>query len=271
MTQSKLSINGIDVFIEGTGAHTVVMVHGWPDTHRLWDASVQALQTDYRCVRFSLPGFDLDKPARATSLADMTALFNDIVNAVCPNEPVTLLLHDWGCIFGYEYAAQHAVRVARIIAVDIGDHNTSAFHRCLNNKAKRMIFAYQVWLAVAWKLGGFLSRGLGNWMTRFMARSMGCPTAPQGMGWQMNYPYAMQWFKLKDGFRSAKRITLHRPLLFIYGARKPFMFHSPQWLDQIAARADCEAQAFKTGHWVMVQQPEAFNQSVLMWLRKTDP
>ena len=45
-------IDGIDVFIEGDGAQSIVLIHGWPDTHRLWDASVQALLGRYRCVAF---------------------------------------------------------------------------------------------------------------------------------------------------------------------------------------------------------------------------
>ena len=38
------------------------MVHGWPDTYRLWDGQVEALKDRYRCVRFTLPGFDAAQP-----------------------------------------------------------------------------------------------------------------------------------------------------------------------------------------------------------------
>ena len=272
MTTPALNIQGIDVFIDGQGPQTVVMIHGWPDTHRLWDNTVDALKDRYRCVRFTLPGFDRDKGARATSLADMAALFSTIVDAASPNDAVTLLLHDWGCIFGYEYAAMHPERVARIVGVDIGDHNSSAFHRSLDSKAKRMIFGYQVWLALAWKLGS-VSAALGTAMTRWMARAMKCPTAPDHVGWFMNYPYAMQWFGLKGGFRGAKRVDsgvcLACPLLFIYGKRKPFMFHSKKWADEIAARPHSAVQGLPTGHWVMVQEPQAFNGAVRTWLDKT--
>jgi len=65
----------------------VVMIHGWPDSYRLWDSTVQALKRQYRCVRFTLPGFDLAQPARATSLTQMTALFSAIVDTVSPDQP----------------------------------------------------------------------------------------------------------------------------------------------------------------------------------------
>ena len=55
-------IDDVEVHVEGEGAETIVMVHGWPDTYRLWDSAVAALKDRYRCVRFTLPGFDAAKP-----------------------------------------------------------------------------------------------------------------------------------------------------------------------------------------------------------------
>ena len=163
----------------------IVMLHGWPDTCRLWDSTVEALKDRYCCVRFTLPGFDLAAPPRMTSLDDMCEWLHTVVDQVSPGVPVTLLLHDWGCIFGYEFAARFPDRVARLVAVDIGD-----------------------------------------------------PTSLQ--------------------------------MLYVYGERKPFMFHSPQWLAALAQRPGNAVQAFKTGHWVMLQQPQAFNQCVRAWLQASD-
>ncbi len=262
MDSSALTVHGVDVHIEGEGPDTLVMLHGWPDTHRLWDSAVQALSPDFRCVRFTLPGFDLSKPPRATSLAQMTALIAEIVDAVSPARPVTLVLHDWGCIFGYEYAARNPGQVARIVGVDIGDYNSGACRRALSFKSKTLVVAYQFWLAVAWAVGG----AAGNAMTRWMARTSGCRTASSSVGWQMNYPYAMRWFGLLGGFRGAAPVSHDCPVLFIYGLRKPFMFQSPDWLARLAERPGCAVQPFPTGHWVMAQQPEAFNRCVARWL-----
>jgi pimeloyl-ACP methyl ester carboxylesterase len=262
MSSSTITIQGVDVFIEGEGSNTLVMIHGWPDTHRLWDSTVQELQQHFRCVRFTLPGYDLAKPARATSLVQMTSLVADILDGVSPARPVTLVLHDWGCIFGYEFAARRPERVARIVSVDIGDYNSGAYIRSLSVKGKALVFAYQFWLAMAWTVGG----ALGDAMTRWMARKSGCRTASSAVGWQMNYPYAMRWFGLLGGFRGAARVAHDCPVLFIYGDRKPFMFQSPEWLARLAARPGCAVQPFPTGHWVMAQQPDAFNQCVGKWL-----
>lgn len=267
MTSHSLNVRGIDVFIEGEGPHAVVMIHGWPDTYHLWDGLTNVLKQQYRCVRFTLPGFDLAQPARATSLEQTTELINAIVDAVSPTQPVTLVLHDWGCVFGYEFAACHPQRVARIVGVDVGDYNSGAYSRSLSVKSKLLAFAYQLWLAVAWKVGGTL----GNRMTRWMARMAGCRAEQSAIGWQMNYPYAMTWFGLLGGFRGAAKVAHECPMLYIYGEDKPFMFHSARWTERISARPDCAVQSFKTGHWVMTQQPEAFSRCVESWLAGCHP
>ena len=267
MANHTLTIDGIEVQVEGNGPRTVVMIHGWPDTHRLWDGTVSALQDRYRCVRFTLPGFDARLPPRPTSLADMVALYRSIVDAVSPAHPVTLLLHDWGCVFGYEFATRHAHRVERIIAVDIGDHNSPDFARSLSARSRWQIFSYQIWLAIAWYLGR-IHAGLGQHMTRSMARRLRCPTDPATIDWPMNYPYAMQWFGLHGGFRTAAPVRPACPVLYLYGERKPFMFHSPQWLRTVEAQAGSEAHGFRSGHWVMIDQAQAFNERIRHWLDK---
>lgn len=262
----RLSVDGIGIHVEGDHPHAVVMLHGWPDSFRLWDATVAALMPRYRCVRFSLPGFDLATGPRPTSLDAMCAWLLNVVDQVSPEKPVTLLLHDWGCVFGYAFAARHPGRVARIVAVDIGDHNSGALRRSLTPTQGAQVFGYQFWLALAWKFGG----GLGNWMTRRMARALRCRTEPASIGWQMNYPYAMRWFGAFGGLGHAGRVRPACPLLYVYGTRKPFMFHSPEWLAWVGEKPGSAVQAMPTGHWVMVQQPEAFQRCVLEWLQVGD-
>lgn len=262
MSQVK-KVDGIDIHIDGEGEETIVMIHGWPDTYRMWDAQVADFKHRYRCVRFTLPGFDPDTPRRVYSLDAVVRSISYVINAVSQNKKkVILMLHDWGCVFGYEYAARFPQRVARIVAVDVGDHHSGALRRALTARQRWLIARYQLWLALAWKIGG----RTGTWMTRWMARALGCRTDPATIGWQMNYPYAMRWFGSVGGLAGLARIVSHCPILYIYGERKPFMFHSSQWLEQLAARPGSAVRAFPTGHWVMVQRPQEFHQCVRDWL-----
>ena len=253
-----MNVQGIEVFVEGEGESTILMIHGWPDTYRLWDGQVALLKDRYRCARFSLPGFEVSQAARSVSLHEMIELFKAIADAVSPEKPVTLLLHDWGCVFGYQFAAKYPERVARIVGVDIGDSFSKKFLGALSGKVKLMIAAYQLWLALAYKLGG-----LGSVMTRWMARKLSCKVDPSLIGAQQNYPYVLAW---TGGFKQAVNFVPHCPFLYLYGKRKPFMFHSPQWLEKLAASPGSEVHGLATGHWVMVADPVGFNQKLKAWL-----
>src|SRR5436190_19555485 len=115
-----VSVADVDVHIEGAGAETIVMVHGWPDTYRLWHSTVAHLKDRYRCVRFTLPGFDAGKPRRAYTLDELIAFLKQLTETVAPRGKVILMLHDWGCIFGYQFCVRHPELVSRVIGIDVG-------------------------------------------------------------------------------------------------------------------------------------------------------
>ena len=160
-----MQVSDTEVIIEGNGAESVVMIHGWPDTYRLWDGQVEALKATCRCVRFTLPGFDLAKPGHAYSLDKLVDTVRRIVEQTCGGERVTLLLHDWGCVFGYQFANHHPQLVKRVIGVDVGDAGSRRNMAELSFKAKLMIVAYQWWrVAPRWFPGrpnGALDGGAG--------------------------------------------------------------------------------------------------------------
>lgn len=266
MTATSFYVHDTEVHLQGRGSHTIVMLHGWPDSHRLWDGMVAALAPQYRCVRFTLPGFETPASGPTRSLADMTAQLLAILDTVSPHQPVTLLLHDWGCIFGYELAMRHPARVNRIVGIDIGDHNAGAYLKSLRATQKLQILGYQFWLAAAWGMGMLGAEGLANGMTRWMARTMRCPTAPAAMHWRMNTPYAMAWLGAAGGLRGTLPVRPHCPVFYAWGTRKPFMFHSPQWLETLARNPANVALGFRSGHWVMVDQAEALQTAVRDWL-----
>ena len=257
-----VQVAGTEVHVEGPeGAPAIVMVHGWPDTYRLWDAQVEFLKARYRCIRFTLPGFDESQPRRVYTVDEVTSLLKQVVAQLSPGQKVTLMLHDWGCIFGYEFYMRNPELVSRIVGVDIGEVRAAA--RVMSARAKFYVLAYQVWLALAWKLGS-------EWMTRKMARWVRARSDARFIGSRMNYPYWLAWFGGRQSFhRQTQRLKLGCPMLFIYGERKLFMFHAKAWIDALADIPGNRVVGFDTGHWVMLQRPERFNEVVGDWLAAT--
>jgi len=249
----------VEVIAAGTGPKAIVMIHGWPDTYRLWDKQVEALKASYRCVRFTLPGFERTDDARAYALDEVIEIIRTVVERACPGERVTLLLHDWGCFYGYQFAMKYPQLVERVVGVDIGDAGSRQNRAELGAKGKAIVIAYQLWLALAWRIGG----RIGDAMARWMARTMRCPTDQRTIGAHMGYPYAVRWLGVAGGVGRMKAFKPHCPMLFMYAERKPVMFHSREWARSVAARA------FPTGHWIMVERPREFNAALLAWLAET--
>ena len=257
-----VEVDGIEVLVEGQGPRTVVMVHGWPDTYRVWDAQVAALQTQYRCVRFTLPGFDIAKPRRAYSLDKMVATLLHIVDKVSPKAKVTLLLHDWGCVFGYQFSMCYPERVERIVGVDIGDAESPQYQQSLGAAGKLMVASYQGLLAIAWKVGG----RLGDALTRAMATALKVPSPRRYISAAMNFPYYIFWTGSYGSYKHRRPFVPQCPMLFVYGTQKPFMFHSPQWAQALNAKPGSQVLALDTDHWPMLRQPQDFNRALFHWL-----
>jgi pimeloyl-ACP methyl ester carboxylesterase len=255
-------IDGVEVIIEGDSGPVILMLHGWPDTRSLWDDQVAALSDRARCVRFTLPGFEPGSRRQATSLKELLTLVDKVVDRVSPDRPITLLLHDWGCFFGYQYAMLRPDRIDRVIGIDIGDGGSPAHLASLSTSAKAMMAGYQLWLAAAWRVGG----AAGNAMTRSMARAIKAPAPADSIHAGMNYPYDIRWTGSHGSFKDAQRLELACPLLFLYGRRKPFMFHSPQWAAGLAQQPGCEVIAVDSGHWVMKDQPAVVNDAIRRWM-----
>ena len=89
----------------------VLLVHGYPDTHRIWDQVCEALSGEYLVVRYDVRGAGRSgqpiglRGYRLDRLAD--DLFA-VADAVSPDRPVHLAAHDWGSI-----QAWHAVTDSR--------------------------------------------------------------------------------------------------------------------------------------------------------------
>ena len=65
---------------------------------------------------------------------------------------------------------------------------------------------YQLWLAAAWQLRRWGWPGLGDDLTRRMARWLRYRGPMAAVHSGMNYPYAMAWFGTAGGLRQARAV-----------------------------------------------------------------
>ena len=104
----------------------VVLVHGWPDSHVLWDGVVALLAEDYRIIRYDARGAGASEapgPVAAYRVEQLADDFAAVVEAVCPGTPVHVVGHDWGSATMWEYVSRPdaADRVASYTSIS-GPH-----------------------------------------------------------------------------------------------------------------------------------------------------
>jgi NAD(P)-dependent dehydrogenase (short-subunit alcohol dehydrogenase family)/pimeloyl-ACP methyl ester carboxylesterase len=100
----------IAVYEEGRpDGPTLVLVHGWPDSHVLWDGVVPLLADRFRLIRYDNRGVGASSRPRRISAYAMARYADDfaaVIAAVSPGQPVHVLAHDWGSVGVWEYLAR---------------------------------------------------------------------------------------------------------------------------------------------------------------------
>src|ERR1700758_2862949 len=113
----------IAVYEEGNPeGPTVVLVHGFPDSHVLWDGVVPLLAERFRVIRYDNRGVGLSsapKPVSAYTMARYADDLAEVIGRLSPGQPVHVLAHDWGSVGVWEYLTRPGAgdRVASFTSV----------------------------------------------------------------------------------------------------------------------------------------------------------
>lgn len=87
------------------GTRTVVLLHGFPDDHTVWDDLRLALPADLHVVAYDSRGSGRsDRPRRAASyrVGQLADDLERVIAAVAPDRLVHLVAHDWGTAAAWE-------------------------------------------------------------------------------------------------------------------------------------------------------------------------
>jgi NAD(P)-dependent dehydrogenase (short-subunit alcohol dehydrogenase family)/pimeloyl-ACP methyl ester carboxylesterase len=101
---------------------TVVLVHGFPDSHVLWDGVVPLLAGRFRVIRYDNRGVGLSSVPKRVSAYAMARFADDfaaVIGQLSPGRPVHVLAHDWGSVGVWEYLSRPGAsdRVASFTSV----------------------------------------------------------------------------------------------------------------------------------------------------------
>lgn len=104
---------------EGAGP-PVVLVHGTPTWSFEWRHVIAGLRGEARLIAPDHLGFGLsDRPAGAGYRPEDHAVrFRAFIDAVVPDGPLTLVVHDFGGPFALDWALDHPERLAHLVVVN---------------------------------------------------------------------------------------------------------------------------------------------------------
>jgi pimeloyl-ACP methyl ester carboxylesterase len=154
----------LDVHVEGSGT-PVVLLHGFPDSKRLWTKQIPALvDAGFQVIVPDQRGFgDSDKPAEVEAYAipflaiDVTAILDAL-----SIERAHVVGHDWGAAVAWATASFAPDRVNQLVTLSVG-HPTGFFVDPIQREKSWYMLLFQFpGVAEAW-LSGNDWAGLREW------------------------------------------------------------------------------------------------------------
>lgn len=255
----------LDYTIEGPDdAPILVFLHGWPDEPSMWRHQVEALKAKYRCVLPTLPnyGATTHEPG-GCDFPEIVERLRRTIDAITA-DPITLVIHDWGAYIGYLFEKKYPEKIITVVGLDIGGHVQPS-----TIKAIAMFVSYQWALVGLWLIGG-IAPALGTNMTRGLARLLKVPERQaSSLHSRCNYPYFYFWRANLVPWLRSRLLGNYRPqcpVLFLYGGRKPLMFHTDRWLDIVEKTGGRSVCIERGQHWFMETEVEETNALLDEWL-----
>ena len=106
-------------YVSAGSGRPVVLLHGFPETHRSWDLQVPALvNASFRAITPDLRGYgESDRPRSGYDLSTLAGDVVELIDAL-GGGPVNLVGHDWGGAIAWHMAMHHASKLERVIILD---------------------------------------------------------------------------------------------------------------------------------------------------------
>lgn len=170
---SRVDVNGVGIEYQVTGqGRPVVLLHGFPDSGRLWRHQVTALaEAGFQVIVPDLRGYGLsDKPSEVEAYS-LPLLAGDVMAVLADAgvERAHVVGHDWGAALAWAIASLAPGTVDHLAVLSVG--HPSTFRRTLEQRQKS-------WYMLLFQFEGVAERWLteNNWANMIGA---GHPDADQ--------------------------------------------------------------------------------------------
>jgi pimeloyl-ACP methyl ester carboxylesterase len=269
-TGSLHTVNGIEmnVVIAGSGPD-VLLLHGFPDSHKLWRHQIPALvAAGFRVIAPDLRGFGLTEiPKGGVAAYRMDQLVADVVSLlnVLGVAKVRLVGHDWGAAIGWQTAILHPDRIDRYVAISVG-HPTSFKRGGFEQKLR------------SWYMLMFQLRGFAEWLVsvndfKLFGQLSGFPQEipnwQADLGRPQRLTAALSYYRANIALMLSSDIgDVTVPVMGIWSTRDTALTEQQMVNSAQFCKAGWRYERIdNVGHWVPLEESERLNHLLLDYLR----
>jgi pimeloyl-ACP methyl ester carboxylesterase len=268
-TGCRYSVNGIEmhVLIAGSGPD-VLLLHGFPDSHKLWRYQVPALvAAGFRVIAPDLRGYGLTEiPKGGVKAYRMDQLVADVVSLldVLGVAKVRLVGHDWGAGIGWQAAILHPDRIDRYVAISVG-HPTSFKRGGFKQKLS------------SWYMLMFQLRGFAEWLIsvndfELFGRLSGFPQEVPNWRADLGRPgrltAALSYYRANIALMLFDSGNVTVPVMGIWSAGDTALTEQQMVNSARFCKAGWRYERIDgVGHWVPLEAPERLNAFLVDYLR----
>ncbi|MFG0720961.1 SDR family oxidoreductase [Pseudomonas sp. GLN_6] len=264
-----------------TDGPTLLLVHGYPDSHEVWLPLVRELAANYQIIAYDVRGFGASDIPRKRLDYHLAKLANDleaVIKALSPNQPVHLVAHDWGSIQAWEAVTEPRIQPLLASYTSISgpclDHVGHWMRDKLKQKRPRALLQVLGQLFSSWYIALFHT----PWLPELTWR-LGLDRAWPGLLRKVEglRNVAVSSSQRSDGVHGVKLYRAN----FIRSLFKPRLRHTdvpvqlivptedrfvrPQLFDRLQHWAPkLWRREVRAGHWQLLAEP----QQLALWLRE---
>ena len=232
-------------------APTVVLVHGFPDTHAVWDRVATELARTMHVVAYDVRGAgesDVPTGREGYRLDQLARDLRAVVAVVSPGTPVHLVAHDWGSIQSWEAITDpDAERIFATFTSMSGpclDHVASAARRLVRERPTAAVLQ----VGRSWYIAVFQIPKLPELA---LARGASRRVAPESTGSPSDAVHGIELYRanVRPVLRHPRIRRTTVPVQLVVATKDPFvgpdLFEGlDQWVTSLQ-RVDIEG-----GHWL---------------------
>lgn len=144
---ARIQLGDIELSVVDAGeGEPVLLLHGFPDSARLWRRQIPALvDAGYRVVAPDLRGFGESDAPEGVEAYGLPVIFNDVVGLLdhLEIERANVVGHDWGAGAAWGLAALAPDRVERLVAISVG--HPATFPGTMEQRARSWYMLLFAW------------------------------------------------------------------------------------------------------------------------------